>query len=141
MQRHAKAYFWSSNSGSTGREPLPPSGPIRPPGPASSDDSKVMASTESIIVTQLRLEWEVAEVKRDKSNVDARLRVMESESTRLREECVTRDSRIAQLMTLVESLLARDTASPPKFSAADAPEPETAEPRTRSAPAATVPDD
>ena len=90
---------------------------------------------ESIIATQLRLEWEVDEFKRDKSNVDARLRVMESESTRLREECVARDSRIAELVTLVESLLARDTASPPKFSAADVPEPETAEPWTRSAPA------
>ena len=82
-----------------GREPLPLPGPIRPSAPAPAPDSGATASMEAIIGMQLRLEREVADLRRGKTSLEGRLKSMECESARLREECKARDSRIAQLVT------------------------------------------
>ena len=88
-----------------GREPLPPPGPIRPSAPAcSSPDAS--ASMEAVIAIQLRLEREVAELRRGKVDIEGRLKTLEGESFKLREECAERDSRITQLVTVVEDMLA-----------------------------------
>ena len=102
----------SSALKSAGRDPLPPPGSIRPAAAVPSDNSDVLSSMETIIATQLRLEREVADLRRDKATVENRLKTVECESARLREECSARDSRIAQLVTLVEKHLARGPVSP-----------------------------
>ena len=130
----------SSTLKSAGRDPLPPPGPLRPSPGTSSADSGAAASMEAIISMQLRLEREVTELRRDKANVDVRLRSMEREAARLKEECAARDSHVAQLVTLVEDLLARDTALPHQRAAADVPGADVAEPLDRSAPTAAAPD-
>lgn len=130
----------SSTLKSAGRDPLPPPGPLRSSPSASSADSGAAASMEAIISMQLRLEREVAQLRRDKANDDVRLRCMEREATRLQEECTARDSRIAQLVALVEDLLARETALPPQRAAGDVPGAEATEPQDRSASTAAVPD-
>ena len=100
-----------------GRDPLPPPGPIRPAAPVSSSISDATASMEAIIAMQLRLEREVTELRRDKASLDGRLKIMERESDRLREENAARDSRIAELATLVEEFFGRDATSPPQAAA------------------------
>ena len=119
-----------------GRDPLPPPGPIRPAAPVPPAISDATTSLEAIIAMQLRLEREVAELRRDKASLDGRLKTMEQESNRLRAENAARDARIAELVTLVEDLLAQDTPSPSQPAApaaSDIPGVEAAEPQDNSA--------
>lgn len=96
-----------------GRNPLPPPGPAPP---CDGSSATTVASLEAIIANQLRLEQSVAHLHTSKTTLEARLKSLEVESAGLREECATRDSRIAQLELLLDgsldSLLARDPQPP-----------------------------
>ena len=90
-----------------GREPLPPPGQIRPSAPPASVSPDASAPMEAIIAMQLRLERDVAEVRRGRASLEGRLKTLEIEAAQLREECAVRDSRITTLVTLVEDMLSR----------------------------------
>ena len=123
-----------------GRDPLPPPGPIRPSAPVSTPSPDATASMEAIIAMQLRLECEVSELRRSKQSLEGRLKAVECESARLREECTARDTRIAQLVTLVEELLDRDTVPAPLQAENDTPGTEVSESQDRPDQTAAVPE-
>ena len=73
---------------------------------------------EAIVAMQLRMEREVTDLRRGKTSLENRMKAMEcectklrEESSKLREECATRDSRITHLVTLVEELLGQGAFS------------------------------
>ena len=94
-----------------GRNPLPTPGSTRsaPPDSVASGPSAITTSLEAIISTQLRMENEIKEFRARQATQDAykaRLRSLEVEVARMREECAVRDDTIAQLKLFVESALA-----------------------------------
>ena len=86
-----------------GRDPLPPPGPAPPSDGSSTTTSATAASLEAIIATQLRLEQSVTHLRTGRTTSEARLKSLEDESARLREQCAIRDTRIAQLEMLLDS--------------------------------------
>lgn len=95
-----------------GRDPLPPPSEMSRPTPAGPtfDPGSIRTALEALVSTQLRMEREIQELNTQRTSQEAkivRLQHLEEETIRLREECATRDSRIAHLELAVSNALAQ----------------------------------
>ena len=105
VQRLLTQHANTSTLRPAGREMLPPPGSGLEPAASS-----VVASLETVISRQLNLERQLQALGSKNTELETRVRYLEEESTRLREESAAKDARIAQLEIYVEEAVSHSVA-------------------------------